>query len=80
MLSVLSSRACRRFFLAGSLAALVSWLHSDTMRLTHDHKHLSADHPHLLEGHPTGDFTHPFVIDDLHPQWPRSSHHGTDKD
>ncbi len=34
---------------------------------------LPADHPHMREEHKGGqNAAHAFVIDDLHPQWPRN--------
>ncbi|MBB4305585.1 hypothetical protein GGD81_004666 [Rhodobium orientis] len=38
----------------------------------HNHSDLPPDHPHLLEGEPAASHhhRHPFVIDDLHAEWP----------
>ncbi|MBN8831354.1 MAG: MFS transporter [Sphingomonadales bacterium] len=54
--------------LIGVLAALVLWPRNDPDALPHDHEDLPADHPHRSEG----DKDHAFVIDDLHPNWPKS--------
>lgn len=51
-------------------AALTVWPARDPDVVDHTHPDLPPDHPHLKDGH-----SHPFVIDDLHPQWP--GHHQT---
>jgi MFS family permease len=56
----------------GTVAGLWLWPKADPEILAHSHDDLPADHPHLREGHgesKTG--THPYVIDDLHQEWPR---------
>lgn len=55
--------------LVGALGALLLWPRSDPERLAHSHDDLPADHPHLGE-HKSG--PHAFVIDELHPDWPKS--------
>ncbi len=56
--------------LTGTLVALVVWPTRDPEIIPHDHSDLPPDHPHLLQDHATED-GHAFVIDDLHPHWPR---------
>jgi hypothetical protein len=56
----------------GVVAALATWPAGDIGAVPHRHDDLPPDHPHLREAH--GDAksgTHDFVIDDLHPVWPR---------
>ncbi|KMN81268.1 major facilitator transporter [Chromobacterium sp. LK11] len=60
--------------LAG-LAALISmwiWVEHDPDQLSHRHDDLPADHPHLAEHEADETHEHVFVIDDLHPRWPKS--------
>ena len=56
------------------LAALRLWPASDPEVLAHSHDGLPADHPHWQEGHAghRHRHSHAFVIDDLHPSWPRA--------
>lgn len=56
----------------GTVLALWLWPASDPDSIGHSHDDLPADHPHLREAHGGGD-EHSFVIDDLHPAWPRSN-------
>ncbi|MFP3986662.1 MFS transporter [Streptomyces sp. E11-3] len=63
--------------LAGALTAVLTWPTRDFTRLDHDHSGLPPDHPHLAEAraHATAHgyrHSHPYVIDRLHPHWPRS--------
>lgn len=55
----------------GVLAALWLWPPKDPDAVPHRHDDLPPDHPHLREAH-ADDAAHAFVIDDLHPRWPRS--------
>lgn len=48
----------------------VLWPTSHPDVVPHSHSDLPADHPRLKEGH-SGRTEHAFVIDDLHPAWPR---------
>jgi MFS family permease len=58
---------------AGAIAALVLWPAGDALVIAHRHEDLPGDHPHLREGASSaGVHRHPFVIDDLHPSWPRN--------
>ena len=57
----------------GTLAALLLWPARDPRTIAHRHDELPADHPHLREAHGGGETAHDFVIDDFHPQWPRSA-------
>ena len=57
----------------GTVAAALLWPGADPESVPHDHKDLAADHPHMREEHKGGqNAAHAFVIDDLHPQWPRN--------
>ena len=70
-------------FVALGLLACVSvavaarlWSGHDSTELTHDHSGLPADHPHLAGGRSAANVdsrrhSHPFVIDDDHPSWPK---------
>ncbi|WP_180901601.1 MFS transporter [Martelella soudanensis] len=54
-------------------AALFLWPAGDQETITHRHPGLPDSDPHWKEGTPTGGHrhAHAFIIDDLHPQWPR---------
>ncbi len=54
----------------GGLVAILVWPKNDPDTLSHDHPDLEKGHPHLRE-HARAE-AHPFVIDDLHPHWPRN--------
>jgi MFS family permease len=53
---------------AAVLAAALLWPHRDPVALEHDHD-LPPEHPHLAHG--GGRHSHAYVIDALHPRWPR---------
>ncbi len=56
--------------MAGVLLSLRLWPREAPGEVAHEHPDLPSDHPHLREfGHDR--HRHAFVIDDLHPQWPR---------
>lgn len=57
----------------GTAAALVLWPANDPLMIAHRHDDLPPDHPHLRTAHRRGEAAHDFVIDDHHPQWPRSA-------
>lgn len=58
----------------GTVAAFLLWPRTDPDIVPHDHADLPADHPHLKQDHGGGKTAaHAFVIDDLHPQWPRNA-------
>ncbi|MCV2867240.1 MFS transporter [Defluviimonas sp. WL0002] len=57
---------------AGVFGAIRLWPPRAPDRLSHDHADLPDDHPHLKK-HGTQGHSHPIVIDDLHPRWPRHS-------
>jgi MFS family permease len=59
--------------LAATAAARQLWPADDPAALPHRHADLPPEHPHLAGFPPdaTGRHDHPFVIDDLHGQWPR---------
>lgn len=56
----------------GTLTAARLWPGSDPDAVGHEHDDLPADHPHLRADHADPERPHGFVIDDLHPRWPRS--------
>ncbi|WP_225547362.1 MFS transporter [Chromobacterium violaceum] len=66
------------FIILGTLAgvaALISmriWAYHDPDQLAHSHDDLPAGHPHLAEHEADEAHEHVFVIDDLHPRWPRA--------
>jgi H+ antiporter protein len=55
----------------GTVAAARLWPQNDPDAVVHDHDDLPRDHPHLRDGHAETASPHSFVIDDLHPDWPR---------
>jgi MFS family permease len=64
--------------MAGLGAAAALWPRHDPEEIEHHHPELPPEHPHRAAEHrpvPTGEggfrHHHAFVIDDLHPQWPR---------
>ncbi|MBG6077148.1 MFS family permease [Polaromonas sp. CG_9.11] len=69
------------FGVLGSAAALAIWLalrvwpSFDPEAIEHEHSNLPAGHPHAI-GAPTPGHglrhSHPFVVDDAHPHWPRA--------
>lgn len=54
----------------GVVLALRLWPAAEPDAVPHAHPDLPADHPHLKE-HGKESHRHSFVIDDLHPRWPR---------
>ncbi|WP_458225760.1 MFS transporter [Sphingobium limneticum] len=54
----------------GTVAALLVWPARDATTVEHNHDDLPADHPHWRDHGKSG---HDYVIDDLHPRWPRRS-------
>jgi len=56
----------------GTVSALWLWPAGDPVIVAHDHCDLPPDHPHLRDEHGKGDAAHTFVVDDLHPHWPRA--------
>ena len=59
---------------SGTAAALWLWPPHDPELVAHSHDDLAADHPHLRDDHDQGkDSAHAFVIDDIHPDWPRTT-------
>ncbi|MBE1284400.1 MAG: MFS transporter [Rhodobacteraceae bacterium] len=54
--------------LAGLITAGRLWPADSRLPVAHDHSDLPADHPHLQGGIP---HSHPIIIDDLHPHYPR---------
>jgi H+ antiporter protein len=53
---------------AGMAGGIVLWPHTDTDVVPHTHDDLPANHPHVQDGR---SHSHPIVIDDYHPHWPR---------
>jgi len=53
---------------AGMAGGIVLWPHTDTDVVPHTHDDLPANHPHVQDG---CSHSHPIVIDDYHPHWPR---------
>ena len=54
----------------GILLGASLWPSHDPEVVPHTHDDLSAAHPHVRSAHGDEAARHPFVIDDLHPQWP----------
>jgi len=52
----------------GAMIAQRVWPAHDPESIAHSHPELPVDHPHLKD-HGAGD--HPYIIDDLHPNWGR---------
>ncbi len=59
--------------LGAILSARALWPAEDPGELAHTHADLPPDHPHFAEvpANPGRQHRHPFVIDTLHPDWPR---------
>ncbi len=56
----------------GTVAALRLWPGYDPEEIVHRHDDLAPDHAHLRDDHDQGrSVAHAFVIDDIHPDWPR---------
>ena len=55
---------------AGFLVGLSAWPKQDPDVIAHRHDDLPDDHPHIRNEHARGR-PHAFVIDELHPDWPR---------
>ena len=53
----------------GAIAGSILWPRRDLEAVPHAHPELPSDHPHLEE-HRKG--LHAFVIDEIHPSWPRA--------
>lgn len=54
---------------AGAFVATLLWPAHEAERIVHHHNDLPVDHPHIVNtGGPHG---HEYVIDDLHPRWPK---------
>lgn len=56
--------------LLGTLLAAILWPSIDPIELFHNHDDLPLGHPHL-EGGETTTHSHKYVVDELHPHWPR---------
>ena len=53
----------------GTVVAMVIWPAADPEVVPHQHHDLPPDHEHLRSHHGPDGASHPFVVDDLHPQW-----------
>jgi H+ antiporter protein len=53
----------------GLIGGIVLWSPKDDETIEHTHRDLPDDHPHLQQGR---SHSHPIVIDDYHPHWPRA--------
>lgn len=58
---------------AGLATAILVWPRRDPDRVGHEHPDLPAGHPHLVAAHGGQRHEHDYVIDDLHPRWPRGA-------
>ncbi|WP_439150419.1 MFS transporter [Sulfitobacter sp.] len=52
----------------GLAGGMFLWPRTDDAAFEHTHDDLPADHPHVRDGRA---HTHPVIIDDYHPHWPR---------
>ena len=52
----------------GLISGVALWPHEDNGSVQHSHEDLPSDHPHVQDGRT---HSHPIVIDDYHPHWPR---------
>lgn len=52
----------------GMVGGVIFWPEDETATLKHTHDDLPDDHPHVRDGR---SHSHPIVIDDYHPHWPR---------
>ncbi len=57
----------------GLICAVWLWRASDEVEVEHSHDDLAENDPHLMEGHHRHGHrhSHAFMIDRLHPEWPR---------
>jgi MFS family permease len=53
---------------AGVVCGIALWPQESGGPVTHSHDDLPKDHPHVQDGQT---HSHPIVIDDYHPHWPR---------
>lgn len=61
---------CAVLAATGTIIAQLIWPGTDPDLIEHSHDDLPPDHPHLIRDHANGRADHPFVIDELHSQWP----------
>ena len=54
---------------AGLMGGMLFWPQEQNLSVAHSHDDLPLDHPHL---HGPAIHSHPIVIDDYHPHWPRA--------
>ncbi|WP_050521943.1 MFS transporter [Pseudorhodobacter wandonensis] len=53
----------------GMVGGVFLWTQNDAGTIEHTHSDLPDDHPHIRQGR---SHSHPIVIDDYHPHWPRA--------
>lgn len=53
---------------AGMVCGIVLWPQESGEAVTHTHDNLPGNHPHVADGRT---HSHPIIIDDYHPHWPR---------
>ncbi|HEX2941077.1 MAG TPA: MFS transporter, partial [Rhodopila sp.] len=56
---------------AGTVIGASVWPMRDPKSVPHSHADLPRDHPHIRSEHASAG-SHDFVIDELHPHWPRT--------
>ncbi len=56
---------------AGMVCGVVLWPEETSEPIQHSHADLPGDHPHVKDGRT---HSHPIVIDDYHPHWPRQQY------
>ncbi len=65
-----TSAACLAILsFSGAVLAPRLWPADTAAPVEHNHDDLPSDHPHLRDGH--GNHSHPIIIDNVHPVWPR---------
>ncbi len=70
MTAVAAILAC--LAIAGAVVGALAWPRDDTEDILHAHPDLPPDHPHLRDTRRSdGTHVHAYVIDELHPTWPR---------
>ncbi|WP_295811968.1 MFS transporter [uncultured Nitratireductor sp.] len=55
------------------LLAIRLWPAREVSQILHEHPDLEPDHPHLRAHKTNGQHRHVYVIDDLHPHWPKTA-------
>lgn len=57
--------------IASIILSFAFWPPGDPETIEHSHDNLPDGHPHLKEAHKGHPHAHVFIIDDIHPTWPR---------